>query len=52
MDGYVWYRTRVDCKDCPFSEELEADDERLPGEVVIEHGRETGHILRVENLDR
>lgn len=42
----------MECKDCPFSEELEADDRRLPGEVVIQHGRETGHKLRVEFPDR
>lgn len=52
MYGNVGSRTQVDCKDCPFFEVLEADDGRLPGKIVIQHGRETGHKLRVEFPDR
>lgn len=39
--------TTVDCTECPFSRTVAADDERDPAEVVIEHGKRTGHLLSV-----
>lgn len=41
----------VECQECLYSEVVEPDDELTPGEAVIEHGRETGHKLRVEESD-
>lgn len=43
---------KVDCKDCHFSRVVDADDDELPGEVLVRHGRETGHTLRTSRLDR
>lgn len=39
--------TTVDCTECPFSRTVSPDDDRVPAEVVIEHGKQTGHLLRV-----
>ena len=44
-------RMKVECKECRFSRVVGPDDDRLPGEVVIEHGDETGHRLDVEPLE-
>lgn len=39
--------TSVDCTECPFSRTVSPDDDLVPAEVVIEHGKQTGHLLRV-----
>ena len=39
--------TSVDCTECPFSLTVAPEDDRVPAEVVIEHGKQTGHLLRV-----
>lgn len=38
----------VVCEDCPFSATIHDGDDRLPADVVREHGKETGHKLSVE----
>lgn len=38
----------VVCEDCPFSTTIHDDDDRLPADVVREHGKERGHKLSVE----
>jgi hypothetical protein len=38
---------RVTCSDCHFERRVGADDDRSPAEIVIEHGRENGHTLRI-----
>lgn len=40
-------RMQIVCTDCSFSWTMETDDERLPADVIIEHGRENGHTLQV-----
>lgn len=45
------HTVRVECKECQFATVVDSDDERLPGEVIIAHGRETGHKSVVEDLD-
>lgn len=35
----------VKCLDCHFSKEVAVTDGKLPAEVLIEHGRETGHTV-------
>ena len=42
---------RVECTDCPFSRVVDDEDDELPAEVLIEHGRETGHTLTVSPAD-
>ena len=37
----------VDCQECAFSRTVHPDDGTLPADVVVEHGRETGHKLAV-----
>lgn len=41
----------VSCTECPFSRVVAPDDEVLPADVVVEHGREFGHVVSVERLD-
>lgn len=48
MEQRADHRIQVECQECSFAEVVGEDDERLPGEVVIQHGRSTGHKLRVE----
>lgn len=42
---------RVECDECNFSRSVRPEDEQLPGEVVVEHGRNTGHRLSVSEAD-
>lgn len=42
---------RVVCQDCWFSTVVRPDDDRLPADVVIDHGKESGHKLSVESLE-
>lgn len=48
MRGKVKRAARVVCQDGPFSEVVHPDEEKLPADIVVEHGRETGHNSRVE----
>lgn len=43
------HATIVDCTECPFSRTVGPEDDRAPAAVVIEHGRRTGHLLRIGN---
>ena len=36
---------RVDCTECHFTVLVEPVDEKRPAEIILEHGRETGHTL-------
>jgi len=38
---------RVDCTQCHFERVVDGEEVR-PAEVVIDHGRETGHKLSVD----
>lgn len=40
---------RVVCTECLFESIVEKDGER-PAEVIVDHGRETGHKLTTEEL--
>lgn len=42
--------TRVECQECHFSEIVRAGDARIPADVVIEHGKESGHKLSVTRV--
>lgn len=37
----------IDCQECAFSKTVHPEDGALPADVVVEHGRETGHKLSV-----
>lgn len=41
---------RVECQECQFSETVRAGDGRVPADIVIEHGRESGHKLSVTTV--
>lgn len=43
--------TRVECQICGFSRIVSPDDDETPADVIVEHGRETGHTLAIEVLD-
>lgn len=51
MNGKVERVARVDCQDCLFSEVVYPADRALPADIVVEHGRETGHTSRVKYPD-
>lgn len=42
---------RVECTDCRFSRIASPEGDELPGEIVIRHGRRTGHTLTITPLD-
>lgn len=44
-------QARFECEDCPFSTIINDDDDRLPADVVREHGQEMGHKLSVKFPD-
>lgn len=48
MTDHTSPQIKVECTECPFSEIIDGSDEELPANAVIEHGKETGHTLRVE----
>ena len=41
------YEARVECQDCGFSTIVKPGEDRIPADVVVEHGRESGHKLSV-----
>ena len=42
---------RVECQDCNYSVVVTASDDRLPADVVVEHGRKSGHKLSVRSIE-
>lgn len=44
-------RMRVECTDCSFVRVVAPEDDVLPADVLIEHGRETGHTLNAEPVE-
>lgn len=44
--------TLVACKDCEFRRVVDGDDAVRAGDVLLFHGRHTGHELRVDGLER
>lgn len=44
-------RIRVECRDCGYYEVVTDDGDRSPADVIVEHGRNTGHILDTEVLE-
>lgn len=41
----------VTCTDCQYSRVISPDDPILLADLIIEHGRETGHTLAAERVD-
>lgn len=41
---------QVVCTECAFSKVVEKGDEK-PAEVIVEHGRKTGHKLSTETIE-
>lgn len=41
----------VDCSECQFWRVILEDEETAPAEIVVEHGRETGHTLAISQID-
>lgn len=41
----------VECIECTFSKVVGPDSDKLPAEVMIEHGQETGHQLTVSTIE-
>lgn len=50
MASEVSTRVRVDCTECPFSKVVEKREEK-PADVIVEHGKETGHTLTVGDVE-
>lgn len=40
----------VRCTDCGFTRVVAPDDDRVPPDVLVEHGEETGHSLTLTQL--
>jgi hypothetical protein len=41
---------RVVCPECQYSQLVRENDDGVPADYVVEHGRETGHILTMESV--
>lgn len=44
-------RVKVQCQACAFSQVVTPEDDETPAELIIEHGRETGHTLAITLID-
>lgn len=42
---------RVECQECHFSAVVTEADDRIPADVVIAHGKESGHKLSVTPIE-
>jgi hypothetical protein len=42
---------RLDCTTCHFDRVVDPDTDGPPYELVVEHGRETGHTVAITRLD-
>lgn len=42
---------RVECTECDFSRVVRDGDGDHPSDIVIDHGRETGHKLSVSSIE-
>lgn len=42
---------RVECQECDFTTIVSDDDDRIPADVVIAHGKESGHKLSVTTIE-
>ena len=45
-------QVRVTCTTCAFEEILRRGTDRSPTDVIIAHGRDTGHALSVTSIDK
>ncbi|SEP27084.1 hypothetical protein SAMN04487948_1309 [Halogranum amylolyticum] len=50
MAGKSQSTMEVTCNKCAFTQVVNPGDEVLPSEVVVEHGKQTGHKLTVAAL--
>lgn len=41
----------IECGDCPFSTTVKPEDNELPADVLVDHGREYGHILSIHKIE-
>lgn len=44
-------RVRVSCSACDFERVVPRGEAPMPTDVIVSHGRETGHTLTVTTLD-
>jgi uncharacterized Zn finger protein (UPF0148 family) len=44
------YPVRVTCPECGYAQVVREDDDRVPADCILEHGRETGHKLNLESV--
>lgn len=51
MNGKIERVAQVVCQDCPFSKVVHPADRELPANIVVKHGRKTGHTSRVKYPD-
>lgn len=43
---------KVDCNECEFAKIVGSDDDRLAGDVLMEHGESTGHVLSLSRVEK
>lgn len=41
----------VDCKECPFRKKADPEGEKKPAEIVRQHGKQTGHKLKITAIE-
>lgn len=41
----------VTCLDCPFEREVGPEDDRLPADVLVEHGKSHNHKLTIRPVE-
>lgn len=41
----------VECNECPFRERVSSDGDSTVSDVILEHGRETGHKLSIDWIE-
>ena len=44
-------RVRLSCRDCSFEKVVGPDEDVRPADVLIDHGRRTGHTLTVSRIE-
>jgi hypothetical protein len=43
---------QIECHECQFGQTLHGTEDKSPAEIIIEHGRESGHVLEIVRIGR
>lgn len=45
-------KMKVDCNECGFVKTVDSDDDRLAGDILVDHGECTGHVLSLSEVEK